>query len=266
MNNANIDYHSKQMEQNSAPAINQTYTTEPNLFPSSSQTQSPSRHSTAYRNHSANQPGTSYSSQRISQYEEYPYVGVDNLPRSSSGTYSQNPMNLRHMTYQHSQERNKAPQTASIPTPNIPKLVPSPSIQYPTSPMSTHQHHRIQYPYSRPTDDPQVYVPSPTTYSPSNFVSYSPHPQHDIPVHNDRQNPPSPSIIDTEKESMRNVEFKYLRLIQEVLFLVTKYSTKTKSNSQNTELISLTNELLNVVQRHTAEPLEKTSTFQVYCS
>ena len=69
--------------------------------------------------------------------------------------------------------------------------------------------------------------------------------------------------VEKEREIAKNVEFKYLRLIQELLFLITKHTSRPKGAAANSELMNFVNELLNVVQRHTSEPLDKSLSFQV---
>jgi hypothetical protein len=234
------------MDQNSPPPTNsQTYSRDYSAYSLPSQTPISSRYPPGYRPHTQNLHSTpNYVPQSGHQYDEY----KETIPISSS-------MN-RQIVYQPSYTLERSysrNQSTAIPTPSIPKLVSSPSIQYPNSTPSPQ--HRNSYPYNRVPEDQPV-GPALSTYPSQTYEHY-----RDIPF-NERQ-PPSPNI-DMEKETLRNVEFKYLRLIQEILFLVTKYSSRTKGNTQNTELISLTNELLNAVQRHTAEPLEKTSTFQAF--
>lgn len=71
---------------------------------------------------------------------------------------------------------------------------------------------------------------------------------------------PPASAPFAEKESpptlTSTIELKYLRLIQELLFLVTKYSSRA---SDNGELTSLIGDIMDLVQRHTADPLDKNS-------
>ena len=252
------------MEQNSPSQFNNySYLKEQGL--STSQSQVPSRYySIGYRNqnHSPNlQPSSSYLSQSSSQYDEYPSY-KESITRSSS-IYSQQNQNSRQMTYQPSYSTEgpygRVSQQSAIPTPNIPRLASSPSSQFiPSGSSTTVQQNRNSHPYNH-TAMEQTY----SRMSPSPQPTISPQPPQYEAYRDINENFSNNPIVDSEKETLRNIEFKYLRLIQEVLFLVTKYSSRTKSDAQNTELMALTNELLNAVQRHTAEPLERISTFQV---